>query len=456
MSTQMPSFYQQIVMSFRHLRRHSAFTHQLMTYNQRSMTLPPLVVGQQRSPVQLQYTFDVCDEFPLPFLRASPSFSKGAPDPAKVMAHPVVVCLDGGYIEGRWLASWLAWAWQHSRGGGSDGYIDTIGTKKPLTTESCCAIDLDENEIFARKLSILADIYGSPLSKITQPASVVSEAELATKKGDNKELAHFSLLSIGRPGYLRSTTVSSLDAEIDAIIAFLDSLGVKRPVHLVARRLSATAALALAARYPDRVHSVTLISALLGPAFTRSLRAMASELFTFGTNLVSNIRAYQMHRIISGMAATIEFSQRFLTDPLLRAKLPMPNSALFDELAHHPEAIKLFIHYETCFAWGGERRAGLLRDYRLLWRIDANRQAGLINAIKDVPILAFHGELDERAALDPTQQALGIVRRNDTGALLAPSTSKRQLIAFPGTGQMLPPMDVGWKALNFMQLLEQR
>ncbi|RKP26950.1 hypothetical protein SYNPS1DRAFT_27373 [Syncephalis pseudoplumigaleata] len=298
--------------------------------------------------------------------------------------------------------------------------------------------------MLAHKLSQLAERYGSSTSQQQQ------EPPSSPSPSPSTALPHFALLSIGRPGYLKSTMVASLEAEVEAMAVFLDSLGVRQPVHLVARRLSATAALAFAARYPERVHTITLISALLGPAMQHSLRGVAAKLLLLGTNLWSNLRAYQMHRIIAGMAATAAFSRRFLVDPRLRSRLPMPDSALFDELASHPTAIELFTHYEACLAWGGERRAGLLRDYRLLWQINEERQAALMASVR-VPILAFHGALDEQAPLARIQQALAITRCSDSNELMPPSTVQRQLISFAGTGQMLPPMDVGWKTLNFMQ-----
>jgi pimeloyl-ACP methyl ester carboxylesterase len=293
----------------------------------------------------------------------------------------------------------------------------------------------------------------------TTTTPYAATANVNTNNNNNNDLSRFSLLSIGRPGYLRSTTLPTLDAEIAAIIAFLDSLGIKRRVHVVARSLSATTALALAARYPDRVCSLTLVSAVLGPAMNRSIRRLASELFVYGTNCLSNLRAFQMHRIIAGMAAAIELLRRLMAHRNLHSKSPISDSALLDELNNHPETIQLYKHYEACVAWGGERRAGFWRDYRLLWRMDALRQAELMASIH-VPILAFHGELDYRAPLALVQKALGIPEQHDhkNTEQVQPQQQQqqRQLIPFPGTGHMLPPMAVGRQALNYMQSMETR
>jgi pimeloyl-ACP methyl ester carboxylesterase len=359
------------------------------------------------------------------------------------MAYPVIVCLDGGYVEGRWLASWLAWAWRHSRG---DDIRDTSGeTAKTACCPASPEDDADHDALLAHKLSLFVERYGS--SNEAKPSTLTGRDDPLRP---NEALPHFALLSIGRPGYLRSTILSSLDTEIEAMSIFLDSLGIRQPVHFVARNLSATVTLAFAARYPDRVHSVTLVSALLGPALNRSLRNFITKFLLLGTNLWSNLQAYQMHRIIAGMTATKDFSKLFLTDPRLRSRLPMPDSALFDELANYPSAIELFKHYETCIAWGGERRAGLLRDYRQLRHINQTRQDALMKSVS-VPVLAFHGELDKQAPIALVQRALDIAECNKVGQVLSPSITQRQLISFRGTGQMLPPMDVGWKALNFMQ-----
>ncbi|KAI8055665.1 hypothetical protein BDF22DRAFT_301760 [Syncephalis plumigaleata] len=437
MNTQAPSVYRQLVMSFRHRQRHAAFTHQLMSYNQRTMTLPGKLSQQRHQAIQVQYTFDTCHEFPQPFLRPGPNFSKGAPDPAKVMAYPAIVCLDGGYVEGRWLASWLAWAWRHSRG-------DSVGVTDEVDETPCCPTSSEDNTMLARNLSFFIERYGQQEAKPSSPTHQDDSLR------PSEALPHFALLSIGRPGYLRSTMVPSLDTEVEAMSVFLDSLGVRQPIHLVARNLSATAALAFAAHYPDRVHSVTLISPLLGPAINLSLGGILTKLLLLGTDLWTNLRAYQMHRIIAGMTATKDFSKLFLTDPRLRSRLPMPDSALFDELANYPSAIELFKHYETCIAWGSERRAGLLRDYRELRQINQTRQDALMQSV-NVPVLAFHGELDKQAPISLVQRALNIPESNPSGQVLSASTVQRQLVSFRGTGQMLPPMDVGWKALNFMQ-----
>ncbi|RKP05240.1 Alpha/Beta hydrolase protein [Thamnocephalis sphaerospora] len=441
-----PPPFGRLLANWRHFRRHAAFTQRLLDYNQRTMTLPLARAGSRARSVQLQYAFDLCDEFPAPFLQGTPSFSKGAPDPAKIMARPVVLCLDGGYVEARWLASWLAWTWRRTHGD-----YPSVGA---AYDQACCLTD-------QTRISKYAQQRDSPLVQkhASADASQSREASLS-----DHALAPFSLLAVSRPGYLRSTPLATLDAELEALTTFLTALGIHRPVHVMARGLSATAALALAARYPERVQSLTLVSAIVGPGLGRPLRSVAGELLSLGTDMLSNMRAFQLHRITAGVAATAAFTRQLVSDTQLRARLPLPDSALLREIAEEPESIRLFTYQEACFAWGRQRRNGLWRDYRLLQRMDASHFAKLMQSVH-VPLLALHGEQDPRAHISRVADALALVDRQDgrtnplspsppsssTALPTDPLRLERRLVRFAGTGHMLPPGAVGRATLAFMQ-----
>lgn len=73
------------------------------------------------------------------------------------------------------------------------------------------------------------------------------------------------------------------DGYVPDVLAVLDGLGLDA-VHLVGGSLGGAIALALAARYPGRVHSVTTLGSTLGTGLTQpEIEAMVNQLETVGS-----------------------------------------------------------------------------------------------------------------------------------------------------------------------------
>ncbi|RZU54338.1 pimeloyl-ACP methyl ester carboxylesterase [Krasilnikovia cinnamomea] len=180
--------------------------------------------------------------------------------------------------------------------------------------------------------------------------------------------AEFRVLSVDLPGYglsQRMPETTTLATLADGVAATLDSVGERRPVHLMGNSLGGAVALQMLARDPSRVQTLALVnSAGFGRGVTSMLRVLAVP--GLGRMLLSrtdprtarHVERQQFHDRAYATEARIAHALRVAAQPdrvpvfletaralgTFRGVRPAWRSTLLREVAAHPRP--------TLIVWG--------------------------------------------------------------------------------------------------------
>lgn len=215
------------------------------------------------------------------------------------------------------------------------------------------------------------------------------------------DLSGMRVLAVSRPGYLGTplTSGQSPEAQADLYAALLETLGIAHTL-VVAVSAGGTSALQFAARHPDRVRGIVLVSAATGtleapPDLHRRMPLI--KLFA-NLPLLASLQAWRRRR------APERTASRSISDPALRAKT----------LAHPVAGPMLAQMQVLTFEHLARRLPGTLNDISTLAALPA-----LPIAVPRQPVLAIHGTADRIA---PFAQARA----------LADASSRVELAAIDG------------------------
>jgi pimeloyl-ACP methyl ester carboxylesterase len=196
----------------------------------------------------------------------------------------------------------------------------------------------------------------------------------------------FSLLTISRPGYLRTPlrTGQTFQEQADAITALLDTLGISKVV-IVAASAGGPTALHFALRYPDRVHALVLVAAV-SQEYTVKENQMHSLL---GRILMSNTIAdfgVWLYDILTRYWTSMSLKQMFKENVTLE---PEELDEYVDEVMAIPEQVAWYKRFVRTTCPMSLRNGGLNNDLEQLGQVSFDN----LDVI-ECPTLVVHGTAD--------------------------------------------------------------
>ena len=196
----------------------------------------------------------------------------------------------------------------------------------------------------------------------------------------------FSLLSISRPGYLRTplSTGETFEEQADAIEALLDTLEIAR-VAIVGVSGGGPTALHFALRHPDRISALVLMAAVTNE-YSVNQEAMDSALARiFFSDSIADFGSW-LYDVITRRWTSMSLKEAFKDTVRLESK---ERDEYVKQIMAIPEQVDWFKRFIRTVCPMTPRMIGLRNDLKLLEQVSFTS----LEAI-NCPTLVIHGTVD--------------------------------------------------------------
>ena len=197
----------------------------------------------------------------------------------------------------------------------------------------------------------------------------------------------FSVLSLSRPGYLRTPLSSgeAFEEQADAIVALLDALNIQR-VAVLGSSAGGPAALHFASKYPERVWALCLICAVTEEYFPEGSRGLSILKRVLGSDTSLDFSAW-LFDLLTRYRPSYSLKQMFRENAAISKKQVKKCAKYVMSVPSQVEMYKGFIRTSCPLS---PRKIGHDNDFEQLERVNISK----INEIQ-IPTLIIHGEVDK-------------------------------------------------------------
>lgn len=196
----------------------------------------------------------------------------------------------------------------------------------------------------------------------------------------------FSILSLSRPGYLKTplSTGKSFEAQADAIAALLDALNIQK-VAMVGSSAGGPAALHFASKYPDRIWALCLICAVSQQYFPEESRGIKVLKRVLGSQTSLDFSAW-LFDLLTRHRPSYSLKQMFSENAALDSK-QIRNSVRY--VMSNPSQVEWYKGFVRTACPLSPRKTGHDNDFEQLEQVKIPEIDRIL-----APTIIIHGSID--------------------------------------------------------------